>query len=577
MISVIIPAYNAERYIDDCLRSVLTQEDADFEAVVVNDGSEDWTGERCRQWASRYGNITYMEQENQGQGSARNHGIRHASGDWLVFLDADDELVPGALHKLQEMAAGSPDIVCYEFFLRRHGACQEDEHIRISEGEYRWNGDLVRESTSFLWDKMFRAEFWEEKALSLDDAYGEDFKAVYLLEALCGSFALLREPLIRHYEREDNLSCNPGRVMEITGTIEETLKEFHDRELLERYRLSLFYIVYRQYKLYQSPDFCPFEPEQVAKVHRELQHILGIYFEEYLDWLAILQKTELVAIGYRCRVWYGDTEMVKRFAFFPELESFIVSDRENVAEHLLCIVDLSQEGRCSRFATRSDAWQERRWEELAGEFIRAVYKRGKNVLICILNKADTQNQKLYEMLVNHEGIYGILENTPVLELLITEKLCFGKGKEDSFTEQEMANSAGTFWCKGEQYRLQFNENILNAWLMLRNRGWRLEVYFIERQYRKVAVYGMGYLGDRLLEELADSEVDVMYGIDRKRVSGKAVPIYSMEDSLPEADAIIVAVPHLFFEIKYDLQRKTDIPVVSLEEVLEALADCHGSC
>lgn len=572
MISVIIPVYNAEKYIDACLGSVLSQEKAEFEVVIVNDGSKDRTAERCREWLERYDNITYIEQENQGPGSARNCGISHALGAWLVFLDADDELMPGALHKLQEISAEGVDIVCYEFFLRRRQGKPVDEHIRLCEGPYRWNGDLLRESTSFLWDKMFRTEFWREKDIILEDDYGQDLRIVYLLEALCERFSFLREPLIRHYERDDNSSSNPIKVMQITKSIEGMVKAFSDRKLLEPYKVSLFYVVRRQYEIYKAPDFCTFEPEQLKRIRRELRRILKIYFKECCDGLEVLRKAELVQIGYQCRTWYGDLATFQRVTFFPELESFILAKNKSTAEYLLYMVDISQEGRCRRFGTRTEIWQKQRWEDLAGEFVHAAYRCGEKVLICIFNREDSRNQELYRMLVGQEGIYGMLDNTPVLELLIMEKLCFRKARLESGNKAEKANPGGALWCGGEQFRLQFNETILNAWLILKNRGQRLEAYFVERGYQNVAIYGMGYLGDRLLEELAEGSVNVLYGIDRERISGKTISVYGMEDNLPEADAIIVTVVHLFFGIRYELQNRTGIPVVSLEEVLETLLD-----
>lgn len=568
MISVIIPAYNAEAYIEDCLQSVLSQENAEFEVIIVNDGSTDHTGSLCREWSRRYKNIVYIEQENQGQGSARNCGIRHAAGAWLVFLDADDELIPGALHKLQEMTKQEVDIVCYEFFLSRHSG-QSDEHIALFDGKCQSNENLLRDSTSFLWDKMFRTEFWRQEAISLDNVYGEDFKTVYLLEALCRHFTFLREPLIRHYERENNLSSDPQKVMEISQAIEEMLKEFVRRNLFERYRISLFYIIKKQYSLYQTPDFCDFKPGQAEMICKKINCIMKKYFKECIVQYETFRDTELNLIGCQCRLFYKEfyeeMSMFKNIAHFPELEALVVNNIERNAKFQLYLVDLSQEGRNCRFGTRTTEWQERRWEGLVEEFFSIVRQKGEYARILLIDNTDVVNQGLFHKLKEQKGVYCIHKGTPLLKILSQKEISYVNP-----CQEKKADLISSYWCKGEQYRSQFNENILHAWLMLKNKNKNLSSFFLERGHQNIAIYGMGYLGERLLEELDVSDINVVYGVDRGCKEIEGFPVYTMEEDLPKADVIIVTVVHLFLGIKYELEKWTDIPIVSLEEVLETL-------
>lgn len=102
LLSIIIPAYNAEKYIDRCMASVYKDAPAldDFELVVVNDGSKDQTSEIFKGYCGRYKNITLFDKENEGVSVARNVGIRAAKGDYVLFLDVDDELTEGSLAKL---------------------------------------------------------------------------------------------------------------------------------------------------------------------------------------------------------------------------------------------------------------------------------------------------------------------------------------------------------------------------------------------------------------------------------------------------------------------------------------------
>ena len=91
-VSVIIPVYNAETYIEACIRSVLCQNYANIELILINDGSSDRSGEICAEYAHKYGNIIYRHQENAGVSCARNSGLDVATGDYVIFVDSDDKL-----------------------------------------------------------------------------------------------------------------------------------------------------------------------------------------------------------------------------------------------------------------------------------------------------------------------------------------------------------------------------------------------------------------------------------------------------------------------------------------------------
>lgn len=107
MISVIIPLYNKEAIIERSLRSVLSQDYDDFEVVIVDDGSTDRSADIVR--SIKDDRIRLYSQENGGPSKARNTGVRYAKGEWIVFLDADDEFLPGALSRFAQMIAVNPN------------------------------------------------------------------------------------------------------------------------------------------------------------------------------------------------------------------------------------------------------------------------------------------------------------------------------------------------------------------------------------------------------------------------------------------------------------------------------------
>lgn len=107
--SVIIPCYKVERYIRECLDSVLKQDYADWEAICVDDGSPDKTGVILDEYASRDSRIKVIHQENGGLSAARNAALKMAQGVWLYYLDSDDLMPPNVLAKVHHDVVAHPD------------------------------------------------------------------------------------------------------------------------------------------------------------------------------------------------------------------------------------------------------------------------------------------------------------------------------------------------------------------------------------------------------------------------------------------------------------------------------------
>lgn len=102
-ISLIIPVYNVENYLEKCLDSVVFQTIPFYEVILIDDGSTDRSADVCRKYISQYSNLALIAQENKGQSAARNVGIEHASGEYLMFLDSDDWLRRDCVQILSEI------------------------------------------------------------------------------------------------------------------------------------------------------------------------------------------------------------------------------------------------------------------------------------------------------------------------------------------------------------------------------------------------------------------------------------------------------------------------------------------
>ena len=103
MLSVIVPVYNVQKYLDQCVESVLKQTYTDFEVILVDDGSTDNSGKMCDDWAQKDDRIKVVHQKNQGLSGARNTGIDTSEGEYLVFVDSDDLIAENMFSTLMPM------------------------------------------------------------------------------------------------------------------------------------------------------------------------------------------------------------------------------------------------------------------------------------------------------------------------------------------------------------------------------------------------------------------------------------------------------------------------------------------
>lgn len=131
-VSVVVPVYNVEAYLEACLDSVLGQTLSDIEVICVNDGSPDGSMEILRRYALQDARVCVLSQENGGLSSARNAGVRHASGEYLYFMDSDDILEPNAL----ELAYGRASRDALDVLYFDGSSFSEDESCRAEAEQY---------------------------------------------------------------------------------------------------------------------------------------------------------------------------------------------------------------------------------------------------------------------------------------------------------------------------------------------------------------------------------------------------------------------------------------------------------
>lgn len=207
-ISVIIPVYNAEKYVGKCIESVQTQTYTDWQMILVDDGSKDNCLEVCQGYAKKDNRISVIHQENAGAGAARNTGLAKAVGDYVVFIDSDDYVDKDyfallAKHNedvifIDVQAVGEDGKVVRDEFLSVYKNLSKDDFMRSQmTGKINWGG--VR--------KVVKREILERNNIKYTDhKVGEEALFTYSSVFYSKSIAFIEKPVYFYIQRDDSLS-----------------------------------------------------------------------------------------------------------------------------------------------------------------------------------------------------------------------------------------------------------------------------------------------------------------------------------------------------------------------------------
>ena len=185
-ISVIVPFFNAEKYLDSCIRSVLEQTYSNWELILIDDGSTDKSGIIADEYMRRDTRIHVIHQENAGVSSARNRGLDVASGDYISFLDADDEFTPNCLAKLvHTVSIYKADIAAGKYSSRHISAESESQICVWRENEALQKSLMDEPFTYSACAKLFRRTFIGATRFSPEIRINED--SYFVFQLLCKS------------------------------------------------------------------------------------------------------------------------------------------------------------------------------------------------------------------------------------------------------------------------------------------------------------------------------------------------------------------------------------------------------
>lgn len=207
LLSVIVPVYNVEAYLPKCIESILTQTYGDLELLLVDDGSPDNSGAICDDYAKKDSRITVIHKENGGQGSARNHALDIAKGEYIAFVDSDDFIEPNMYETMIEALERTGSDLSLCGFITHSGVRFVNSAIPEGETVFASSEEILRNyfASPFVggqpWNKLFKRKVFDEIRFP-EGVAREDIYIMHLALAECKRAVHTSERLYHYVIRE---------------------------------------------------------------------------------------------------------------------------------------------------------------------------------------------------------------------------------------------------------------------------------------------------------------------------------------------------------------------------------------
>ena len=214
LVSIIIPVYNVEKYVDKCIKSVISQSYKNIEIIVVDDGSTDKSREIVDCY-KKYKNVKVFHKENGGLSSARNYGLKHATGEWYAFVDSDDyicdsfvaELITTALKNNADIATCSLDSYSDDGAMLKKAPCWPEG---IFNGNEFISKIFENKYPAYIWLSIYRARLFKDNNILFPDGREyEDISTRIKLTFFANKVTCTNKKLYHYLSRKDSIT---GRI-----------------------------------------------------------------------------------------------------------------------------------------------------------------------------------------------------------------------------------------------------------------------------------------------------------------------------------------------------------------------------
>ena len=207
-ISIIVPVYNVERYLPECLDSLLGQTYRELEIILVDDGSRDASGRICDAYGERDSRIRVIHQQNQGLSPTRNHGLDIATGDYIAFVDSDDYVAEDMMEKMLSAVKGAGNIFQKPTSIGNEVVKPRALLNRLSE-ERGWTYVVV-------WNRLYRKKVWEALRFPEDRIHEDEWVALSVYLA-CEKIALISDAYYYYRVNRNSIMAQSQNIAHLDG------------------------------------------------------------------------------------------------------------------------------------------------------------------------------------------------------------------------------------------------------------------------------------------------------------------------------------------------------------------------
>ena len=257
LFSIIIPVYNAYKWLRACLESIHSQSFSDWEAILIDDGSVDGSDKICDEYAQADRHFRTVHQRNSGVSVARNVGMQEAMGNYILFVDADDMLLPDALAVLAEVVARNPECDLVQF------GYQEEQRLYCAKNAFFGTADAFFAQNILpprtVWGALFKRTLAMQVSFPTGLPVAEDTEYSVRCHFLAKRIGVI--PQVLYSYRKDLSSVMRSRIspekvrsiLTVIGHLEKGLKPRSNSEkiakqrIIERLRISFYQMLYRTY------------------------------------------------------------------------------------------------------------------------------------------------------------------------------------------------------------------------------------------------------------------------------------------------------------------------------------------
>ena len=249
-VSVIVPIYNVEKYLEKCINSLLSQTLEDIQIILVNDGSKDNSGNIAKEYEkNNKDRVIYVEKENGGLSDARNYGIKYATGDFIAFLDSDDYIEKNAYEEMYNKAIEeNADYVECDFIWEFPNKIRVDKQY-----PYKNKKEMLSFVRVVAWNKLIKRQLITDNNLEFPKGLRyEDIEFTYKLIPFVNKFVYVDKPFIHYVQREGSIAnVQNKRTAEIFTVLDNVIEFYKKSNIYEKYRDELEYN-YARYLLCSS-------------------------------------------------------------------------------------------------------------------------------------------------------------------------------------------------------------------------------------------------------------------------------------------------------------------------------------